>query len=505
MNVFITRPTRWFALTSAALLWATVATAADQSVWPLTPYQVQVLVAVAPQPPLTPRLQSALCDTLSARIEAVLGAAWNAEVTPPPPALEREMVRGLADLRADQIPLPPPQVDKVLLVAVAAAADGMTVTVRDFDCRTHVLNTAVTRPVWQTGALGETTLGALLAAFAPVARIERLEKNDQAVLRPKATGLPLGDHNLALLREGDVLQPIIRTNDRLGNFRRAAPAPWSFCVVEKITPEEARARVYSGMKAAMVVKQRGRVESLALRVVPPGGTTVLVLKSHTEPKGPLGGYEVYAHPPGSKTPTLLGLTDRQGRLLVPPDPALLRVLLVKSGNDLLARLPVVPGLEPQLTAELANHNRRLEAEGFLFGLQEELVDLVARRTILMARIDMRIEAGQFDQAADLMDKLNRLDRALQFTMRINQQQDRLTSPDKAIQKKIDTLLADTRQLIEKHLGSDEIEALERKLRRRPERAQGRSHQRAEERRQGPGRERRRRGEKRGRLLAVHLD
>ena len=187
-----------------------VAAAADQSVWPLTPYQVQVFVAVAPQPPLTPRLQSALCNTLSARIEAVLGAAWNAEVTPPPPALYREMVRGLADLRADQIPLPPPQVDKVLLVAVAGTADGMTVTARDFDVRTRVLNTAVTRPVWQTGALGEAALEALLAAFAPVARIERLEKDGMAVLRPKATGLPLGDRKLALLREGDVLQPIVR-------------------------------------------------------------------------------------------------------------------------------------------------------------------------------------------------------------------------------------------------------------------------------------------------------
>jgi hypothetical protein len=425
---------------------------------------VQVFVALEPQPPLTPRLQSALCNTLSARIDAVLGAAWNTEVTPPPPQLYRDMVRGLAELRPDQLPLPPPHVDKVLLVAVTAAADGMTVTARDFDCRTHVLNTAVTRPVWQTGALEETTLSALLAAFAPLARIECLEKDNAAVLRPKAIGLPLGDRKLALLHQGDVLQPIVRYNDRQNNFRRAAPAPWSFCVVETITPEEARARVYSGMRAAMVVKGRGRVESLALRVVPPSGPTMLLLKSRTEPKEPLGGYEVYSHPPGGKSPTLLGLTDRQGRLLLPPDRALLRVLLVKSGNDLLARLPVVPGLEPQLTAELANHDRRLEAEGFLFGLQEELVDLVARRTILMALVRMRIEAGQFDQAAEKMDELNRLPKALQFTMRITREQERLASPDVAIQKKIDAMLADTRQLIDKHLGSDEIEALDRQLR-----------------------------------------
>jgi hypothetical protein len=424
---------------------------------------VQVFVAVEPQPPLTPRLQAALCSTLSARIEAVLGAAWNAEVTPPPPALGREMIRDLAGLQAKDIPLPPPQVDKILLVAVTTVPGGMTVTARDFDLRTRVLNTPVTRPVWQTGALEESTLGALLAAFAPIVRIERLEK-DVAVLRPKAVGLPLGDRKLAILREGDVLQPINRTNDRLSNFVRATVCPWSFCVVEKVLPEEARAKVYSGMRSAMTAKLRGRVETLALRVVPPGGSTVLVLRSRTEPKGPLGGYEVWSHPPGSKVPTLLGLTNRQGRLVVPPDAVMLRVLLVKSGDDLLAKLPVVPGLEPQVTAELANHERRLEAEGFLAGLQEELVDLVARRKILMALIHMRMEAGLFDEAAEKMEELNKLDKALKFTMRISQQQDRLVCPDKSIQKKIDTMLTDTRQLIEKHLGNDEIEALDRELR-----------------------------------------
>ncbi|MEN6459076.1 MAG: hypothetical protein ABFC63_09105 [Thermoguttaceae bacterium] len=451
-------------LAVVALAWASPSTAADQTVWPLTPYQVQVFVAVERQPPLAPRLEASLCDALSARIDAVLGAAFNAEVAPAPPALFRDMVRGLSSLQADDVPAPASSVDKILLVAVTTIPGGMAVTARDFDVRTRVLGMAVSRPVWQVGALGETAFSALLAAFAPIARIERLEKDNTAVLRPKAIGLPLGDRTLALLRDGDVLQPITRTNDRLGNFRKATVAPWSFVVVEKVGAEEVRGRVYSGMRAAMSAKGRGRIESLALRVVPPGGSTTLVLKSRTEPKIPLGGYDIYTVPPGGKTPVLLGVTDRQGRLAVSSDASVLRVLMAKSGKDLLAKLPMVPGLEPRLTAEVPNHDRRLEAEGFLFGLQEELVDLFARRKILMARIEMRMQEGQFDQAAELMDELNRLPRALQFTMRIAQQQDRLVSPDKRIQKKIDKLLEDTRQQVEKCLGSDEIEALDRQVR-----------------------------------------
>ena len=46
---------------------------------------------------------------------------------------------------------------------------------------------------------------------------------------------------------------------------------------------------------------------------------------------------------------------------------------------MLARLPLVPGLEPRMTAELRGDDRRLDAEGFLVGIEQELFDLAGRR------------------------------------------------------------------------------------------------------------------------------
>ncbi|MEN6451607.1 MAG: hypothetical protein ABFC96_14030 [Thermoguttaceae bacterium] len=461
---WLLRGAAFLGLAVAALVGASVAAAADQTVWPMTPYQVQVLVAFEPQPSLTPRLHEALCKSLAARIDTVMGAAWNTTVSAPPPALERDMVRGLAGLRADQIPLPPPQVDKMMLVAVTAAPGGMKVTVRDFDLRTRVLNRPIFRSVWHVATLEEAVLHATLDAFAPVARVESFNK-DNVVLRPRAVGLPIGDRRLAILRPGDVMQPMTRTNDRQGNFRHATVGPWSFFVVDKVAPEQVDARVYSGMRSALMAKGRGRIESLAIRVIPPGGATTLALKSRTEPKGPLGGYEIYSYPPGgnNKEPKLLGLTDQQGRLSITSDAAVLRVLLVKSGKDVLAKLPMVPGLERQASADLPNHDQRLEAEGFLFGLQEEMADAIARRNILMVLTRRRMEAGQLDEAAELMDKLNRLPKALEFSTRISQQEDRLNSSDKTIKKRIDKVMTDTREFM-KRLNPEEVDALDRELR-----------------------------------------
>ena len=315
----------------------------------------------------------------------MIGPAWNVTVSPAPAALGEAMLHGLAELPSERVPLPSPEVDKILLVAVTPVPGGVTVTARDFDVRTRTLSPAVVRPVWQPGMLGDAALDALLTAFAPLGRIDRWEK-DVVFIRAKASGLPLGDRRLAMFREGDVLRPIIRYNDRDGRFRRAAPAQWSFCVVEKVSPEEVKCRVHTGMRAEIATRGRGRVEPLVLRVVPTGGSTLLSLQSRTEPRRPLGGYDVYSYPPGQKTAvTRVGRTDRQGQLLIPPTDVPLRVLLVRSGNEVLARLPIVPGLEPQLTALIANDDQRLAAEGFITGLQEELVDVFARRKILMMR------------------------------------------------------------------------------------------------------------------------
>jgi hypothetical protein len=459
-------------LAAIVLLWPAVAGGADQSVWPLTAYQVRVFVALAPEAPLTPRLEASLLADLAARIEAVVGPPWNVIVEAPPPALRRDMLHGLDTLQADKIPMPTPEPDKILFVTVTVVPGGLKVTARDFDAHAHILSCPVTRQVWQIGSLCDASMDALLTAFAPLARIERIDhegKDGIAILRVKAAGLPVRDPNLKILQPGDVFRPLVRYNNRNSKFQSVIQAKWSLCVVEKITPEEVRSRVYTGMRSEMPTKGRGRNESLALRVRSPGGSTQVVFQSRVAPNKPLAGCDVYAYPPDKRDQkeavVLIGQTDRRGALIVPPLPGtLLRVLVVKNGTALLGKLPIVPGLEPQLTAPIPNDDQRLGAEGFITGLQEELLDLVARQKILIATIKLRAEAKQFDKAAELLDTLRRLDTAQKFHMRLVAEQEALATNDPSMQKKIDLLMNDTKQLIDKWLDPQVIDDLDRDLR-----------------------------------------
>ena len=396
--------------------------------------------------------------------------------------------------------LQPPDFDKVMVLAFSPAAGGYRVTARELDLRTRLWGPPVSRQVWQLAKLRDAALGAMLEAFAPLARVESV-KQKQVVLRLKAAALPPRDKGLTLVGPGDVFRPVIRYNDGEGNPRQIAPVPWTFCTVEKISGEktgrrELHCRLHTGYRSPLSGRRRGRVEQLALAVVPPQRPSTLVLKSRSEPRQLLAGYDVYAHPPDSRVvgqaahdvrvvaapsgdaEVLQVLakpverlqrgsrTDRQGRLTVPPVENPLRVLLVRNGGEPLARLPMVPGLQPELIAEIANDDQRLEAEGFLTGLQEELVDLVTRREVLFALTRARIEAGQLDKAGELIDELRRLDKSQSDLAKVlAQQQRKARSDDPVVQAKIEKLFGDTQKLLDTYVDPEDTEELRRELRK----------------------------------------
>ena len=109
------------------------------------------------------------------------------------------------------------------------------------------------------------------------------------------------------------------------------------------------------------------------------------------------GYDIYSRRPGVEVSEFIGRTDWRGLLQIDPDEeSPVRVLYVKNGSRLLGKLPVIPGQMLELTAPIRNDDGRLEAEGVVLGLKENLIDLVARREVLSSRIRARIEDGKLE-------------------------------------------------------------------------------------------------------------
>ena len=160
----------------------------------------------------------------------------------------------------------------------------------------------------------------------------------------------------------------------------------------------------------------------------------------------------------------LGLTDWQGMIDVERTDLPLRLIYVKNGIHLIARLPIVPGLMPQETRSLPSDDKRLEAEAFVKGMESTVMDLVARREILAARIRRRMQEGKFDQARQLLDEIKGFQTKEDLEMMLtSRQQAGLSSADAWQQQRIDQMLSGTRMLLNKYLDPEQLVALQREV------------------------------------------
>ncbi len=463
----------------AALWFASfVSRASAQSVWELTPYRIRALVDVESRPELTTRLIARMYACASERADTAVGAAWELRIEPAPPELIRPLRSGLAKLSWDD--LPPSliddaesQADKLLLCSVRAAAGGYTIEARDFDLHARLVGSPVKFAAAQREQLPDLLFQALYAAFAPLAQIEDVEedketKETKVVLRLRAASLPPLDPQLTWAKPGDVFRPVRRYNERDGSLKRINPLEWTFLTVDSVNAAELNCKLFSGMRSPLTGRRRGKVEMLALLARPTGGATRLLVRSRAlggDPatSRPMSGYAIYSHPSDSPRTVLVGRTDGDGRLTIPAGESPLRILMVKHGADMLARLPMMPGLEPELTADIPDDDQRLVAEGVIIGIQEKFVDTIARRAVLIKQVKTGLEEGQLEIAEKRMEELRKLPRQDDFLNEIRNEKQRAAPDDPRIQKKVDKLFDDTREIVIRFLNPADLDALESEL------------------------------------------
>ncbi|MFV1967907.1 MAG: hypothetical protein ACC628_20945, partial [Pirellulaceae bacterium] len=452
---------------------------ADQP-WEYAPYRVQIWLAVQPSASLNQRVQRILMETIVSRAELEIGAPWTLTLNQAPDSMFADVAFGLDKITTSEILNFDEEVleeDKLFLLRVSANAREYALQAREFDCRTYRWGPIVTRTVRNPRELPRAAFDVVAAAFAPVTRIEG-GKGKTAVVRLRAGGLVSSNDSPAYIGKGDVLLPIIRNNDRYG---KATPdkineIPWTLLQVTgrgQNNPSILDCNVYSGMRSPIRNRVSSRKERYAIGIRAVHESTRLVVESRVRKRDQqpprLGGLEIYSktpspEPPVEKTadekrqderrdpPEYLGLTDWRGELEIGPGSAPCRILYIKNGGQLLARLPMVPGRELQQIAQVPDDAPRLQAEGYIKGVHGEIMDLVAQRQIMAAIVRRRIQQGRLDEADALLVQLQSLPTRKEIQQDIDQQQARqLLSPYQTVQSRIDTLYGDTRTMLGKYL------------------------------------------------------
>ena len=448
---------------AAACALSSPGAARAQAVWELTPYRIQVYLAAGAAPELTGRVLDDLAAGLVDRAELVVGAAWEMRVAAAPDLLQRQMLGGLNKIQVEALPAEALASDKVILLWIAPEWAGYRVAARELDVATRTFSPAVDQLATAAVLLPGTLFAAAREAFAPLASIES-EDGGKVRLRLRAGRLPPRDPAFLSVAAGDVFRPIIRYDDRDGNPKRILRLPWTYFAVEQVDQAELTCQMYSGLRTALAGRRRGRVHQLALAVKPPSESTRLVVRARTGSKRPLCGYDIYLQKPGQTAGVWFGRTGLDGSIVIPPGEEPLMILYVRNGGQLLARLPLVPGLEQEAEAVVMDDDQRLAAESAVMAAQEELVDLITRRAVLAAQIRGAVRAGDFKSADRMLVDLFALRTRDQFTTQLAAQRQRLYSEDPIVQKHVDKMFEETRKLVVQYLDPNEIDKVSAEVR-----------------------------------------
>ena len=447
--------------------------------WELRPYNVRIDLAFGQTSIFTERFRQSLRDDIRKSADRTYGETWNLNIgeidwliPPSRESLDRLVDKSIKERIAEQDAV---DADKAFLITVEAQGSAYQVSGREWDRFTETLGPLVTRTVYIRNTLGITVARVVQQLFRPVLEIRSTDALSATVRIRAGELLPL-DSPDALLTSGALFQPFFRYLDREHRVRAIQLVPWTYLRVEQIERSLAHGTLISGLRSPIGSGPRRRVEIMAIAVHPHAEETQLRLVNQRDRTRPLVGYQVLVfnnlpqRPSSDQEATdaedpekpLSVLSDRNGSVTVSIDAEHpLRWIYVRSGEAVLARVPIVPGTQPRMTIAVPDDSLQMEVEGRLARLQAELIDVVARRAVLITVLQRFGQAGKWDRVDKVLAELETLPQTKYFQSQLEAirfpavkaaQEQRL----RVVESKIQKACRDTKELIEHHLDDSKL-------------------------------------------------
>ena len=300
----------------------------------------------------------------------------------------------------------------------------------------------------------------------PLARID-LAEGTSAELRVRGGELLSPASPLFPFRQGDLLSGHFRYLDRDGMVRRLQGVPWSYLRIDHVDRSRMTATIETPF-ANPFSGSRRRVELVALKLTPAYAATELALSPRTNPGKPLVGVRVrvYNQLPSEENPDpeyLDLMTDREGIVRVPAAAQQpLRRLIVHSGGNVLSNVPFVPGVERRVSVELPDDSPRLQVEGSLAMVQGDLIDVVSRRVVMLARAVSLARKEEFAEAERLLAQVDAQPSLASFesrilAIRVPAVEQARANRDRSQEKRIVMMCKEVEDLARKHLGRSKVD------------------------------------------------
>ena len=386
-------------------------------------YQVSISFGVDPDAGVSDRDARRMVGQLRSLVESRMGVWWRSDVTAATAGdpLSRAMLSSRT-AESWNLALEPTLVEKKFALTLDREGTAFRISGVEWDRASQSVTMIQQRSTYDRRLLPTLAADLVFELFRPVVSIEKVVENEVELRIRGGEHLP-PDVSLIPYAKGDYVTTFLRHLGKARELKRLQVIPWTMIRVETVERGYVQGTIISSFKAPFAGNRR-RVEMLGLKIQPLFAQTKLRVIPRGKPQAPMVGYRVEVlDRPETKddkvTDRITLRTDRNGLIVLPADPAKrIRYVTVFSGASPLASAPVYPGLVPQLVLEAPDDAPRLNVEAETELLESELVDLVARREVIMARARGACKKANWELVTDMEKQVDALPTLAQFLTRI---------------------------------------------------------------------------------------
>lgn len=327
--------------------------------------------------------------------------------------------------------------DKEIRFTLATSSQGTSVAAQEIDHWLHDEGPLVVRAAADDSLIPAVAAKLAALVFRPRLQVDRRDEMFQATV--------VGERlDPGILDERVWFRPLIRFHDQQGEWRSTSEIPWTYLSVGGQTGLSRPIQIQSALPQPLPGRlRRGTVVALACPVVAES-TRVRLLDAKTRQARPglqvdivghgdrserevvtesadsstEGEADVNAEAKQIKAEAVRVTADRRGEFVTTANQNQLVRLRVFT-TTLIADVPLLPGSVLKQDLLLANDIERVELDERLTAIEYQLQELVAQRSMLVARIRADVEAKRWVDVETLLPRLDRLPSASSLTIALN--------------------------------------------------------------------------------------
>ena len=387
------------------------------------------------------------------------------------------------------------QLDKIYATSLRYENGVYELGVAEFDTNARVRVLTAKRSFRNLETLPAQIFSCLKEVFSPIAQVDyngvtdgktaRIKIRAAAMVADVEAGSPI------MMQKGDVLRPVVRKNDRstqAPEYDGVIEVTWTYVYINDLTVQEdedlgvlrtngnGKGQVISTftmLRNPIAARRNTLQEKYGLLVRPVQESSLLKIVANDRENYTLQGYNVYAKSPkidpeaeGDAPTLLIGQTDWRGAIEVTQDifqnqgTTKLVVIYVRNGQQVLARLPIVPGYRALEEVKLPNDDYRLQYEAFFVGFQNSILDYTVQQAVYKIRIEHHINKDEEEKARKLLKELSKVPSAVALNDVLSKREATLQDDpniDANTKRKIEGMFEKTRKLINEYLQGNDVE------------------------------------------------